>query len=79
MLNLWHKERNTVVINKLVFPFNYAASVMGTIISKLFLVYTLFPSCWIIQMLQNILSLKWVSTVRVKLPLSLSVNLHSAM
>lgn len=70
MLNLWHKERNTVVINKLVSPFNYAAGVMGTIISKLFLVHTLFPSCWIIPMLQNIFSLKWVRNVRVKFPFS---------
>lgn len=80
MLYLWHKERNTDVINKLVLPFDYAASVMSTIISKLFLVYILFSSCWIIQILQNIFSLKWVSTVRVKLPFSFSpINLHSAM
>lgn len=74
-------KRKKYCCNKHIsFSFNYAASVMGTIISKLFLVYILFPSCWIIQVWQNIFSLEWVSTVRVKLTFSLSpVNLHSAM
>lgn len=44
ILNLWHQERNTDVINELVLPFDYAANVMGTIILKLFPVSILFPS-----------------------------------